>query len=199
MRKAAIVFCLLTLAARELSAQQPSPSVSPQPAPAANPAPAPGSATPSAGPTRNIKYEIFLTDSGGGAKPTTKNVTLIVVPGGIGVLRTSGKVADTPAVSLPRPTPRSGGAPEVVPPSVGFNVPLNVDIIKPTRFPDGSIRASIVVEYQPYVAGSKTQAGLIKVNVEALLQNGKRTVLSETADPTSDRRTTIEVTATVVE
>jgi asparagine N-glycosylation enzyme membrane subunit Stt3 len=77
-------------------------------------------------------------------------------------------------------------------------VPLNVDVIRPAILESGSITAMILVEYQPTSPGTVQVPATVKASLDAVLPNGRRVVVSETADPTSERTTTLEVTATVL-
>jgi hypothetical protein len=58
----------------------------------------------------------------------------------------------------------------------------------------------VVIEYQPYVpsSASRQEPAVVRANSLAVFESGKKMVLLQAADPMTDRRTTIEVTATVV-
>ena len=77
-------------------------------------------------------------------------------------------------------------------------LPLNFDVRQPTVYDDMSVRASVTVEYQPVPADGKTPPTTVRASSTSVFENGKKTVLLQAADPVSDRRTTIEVTATVL-
>jgi RNA polymerase sigma-70 factor (ECF subfamily) len=80
-------------------------------------------------------------------------------------------------------------------------LPLNFDVRFPRIYEDrgiSSIQANISVEYQPYADDVKTPPATIRAGSTSVFENGKKTVMLQAADPVSDRRTTIEVTATVV-
>ena len=53
-------------------------------------------------------------------------------------------------------------------------------------------------EYQPFWPEAKSLPSSVTAQVEAMFDAGKKTLVSQAADPLSDRKTTIEVTVTVV-
>ena len=63
---------------------------------------------------------------------------------------------------------------------------------------EGGVRGSVTVEYQPYVPEAKTQPGMVSTSATTVFADGRRTQILVTADPISDRKTTIEVTATIL-
>jgi hypothetical protein len=155
-------------------AQAPTPGVLVQPPLAA----AVRQPPPPSGPLRNVRFEILVTD-GGIPKPITKKVSLIVATG------REGQVRSTAA------EPQGNNA-------FTRAVPLNVDIIRPTILDNGAVSVAIVIEYQPMSPGTVAVPAMVKARIDVLLPNGRKTLISETADPTSDRTTTLEVTATVL-
>src|SRR5262249_26592861 len=82
------------------------------------------------------------------------------------------------------------------------SIGINVDAVPEVRS-DGKIFLNLTVQYTPdgpYIALNSTQAKPADVNesFSVLLPDGKQTLLSQSADPRSDRKVTLEVTATVV-
>ena len=179
--------------ARPAQAPPAAPAAQPAPAPPAAPAPRPGQprpATPARGPVpaavtlpavpvsgatpRNVKFDITITDTAGG-KPVTKALSVTVSNySGTGSIRSTGVRPD------------------------GTPVPLNVDVRNVTWHSDTVVRASVNVEYQAYIPDAKPQPGLMTASSNSVFEDGRRTQILQTADPTSDRRTTIEVTATIL-
>jgi len=166
----------------------------PKPPPAvAQPQPAPGRRT------TNVRFDISIRDEGAGAPPP-KNVSLVVAMGTSGSLRSTaprpGTDSNVPIFVAPPANPEKPGE---VPynPFSGPSVPLNVDVFARAQEGD-KIMARVTVEYQPYSKDAKVQSATMRGMAEAWFDNGKPMVLSQTADPTSDRRTTIQVTATVL-
>ena len=147
------------------------------PAPPAPPGPVPVRGLPG-GP--NVRFDVTITDTGG-AKPVTKTVSLTIGSGNNnGSARNNAQVLSTPPATSPV-----------------WNVPLNVDVRNVTWL-DNGIRATVAVEYQPYVPDAKTLPGMITTNSTTVFNDGRRTQILVTADPISDRKTTIEVTATIL-
>jgi len=208
-----VIVCTVVMAvgtARPLAAQNPAPAARSAPPAPQSPPTAPAAApvapratvgtSPGASP-RNIRFDITISDSGVTA-PITKTVTLNVSQGGNGSIRSSARVPGAP-VPPPRTVTSQGtdGKPQTTTtPGTPPSISLNVDVSNPTVFDDGGIRAMVVIEYQPYVAASATrpEPAVVRANSMSVFESGKKMVLLQAADPMSDRRTTIEVTATVV-
>lgn len=174
-------------------------ALQPQPAPARAPAapvapatvPPPAQPAPPAPPapfvrsgTNNVKFDVTITDTAG-PKPVTKTVSMTVAPGNNGSIRSSAKAGDTSAGTI---------NPAVVAPTSW----LNVDVRGVNTIDANTVRAQISVEYQAYVADAKLQPGAVSANSTSIFTDGRRTQILVTSDPASDRRTTIEVTATIL-
>jgi|SoiMethySBSTD1v2_1073268.scaffolds.fasta_scaffold00538_22 hypothetical protein len=134
---------------------------------------------------RNVRFEIAITDTGG-PKPVTKVVSVTVADNGAsGSIRSIGRldgqiVPATPGIVTPG------------------SFPLNLDVRGVTGYDDGSVRASVNVEYQPYVADAKTQPGAITASATAVFQDGRKVQILQSTDPLTDRRTMVDVTATIL-
>jgi hypothetical protein len=118
----------------------------------------------------NIRYELRIREETPGVKPTVKTVAMI------------GTVNE---VSLVR--------------AVYASNPLNVDIT-PTGVRELKVRTKVGVEYQPAPppdAATGTRLN-IRQNLHVWLDSGKPMVISESVDPSSDRRFIVEVTATIL-
>jgi hypothetical protein len=75
---------------------------------------------------------------------------------------------------------------------------LNVDAT-PRMQKDGRISLQLTVEYRPRETAETLDAmSPITESMTVLLQSGKPLVVTQAADPSSDRRVTVEVTATVL-
>ena len=81
---------------------------------------------------------------------------------------------------------------------------INIDA-RPAIRPDGRIYLQLILEYRPDFTGpNTTQAGAPRLvagfseSLNLLVVDGKPIVASQSADPRSDRKVTIEVTATVL-
>ena len=180
----------------------PAPSAAPAPqTPPAPPAPRPGTSprsprastgeatAPTPEPARrnrgqlvNLRLEFTVTDQIGNAPPVKKTITMNVADGESGRIRTNAEVF------------RKNSAPTMV--------PLSVDAA-PEIEPGGSrIRLRASLEYQllkdaaePDLPAGKTS---ITQSVTAILNDGVSTILSQSADPLTDRKVTLEVKATII-
>jgi hypothetical protein len=139
----------------------------------AKPAPAPPA------PTTNIRIELTITDQRGTAAPVSKIITMTMVDNGFGRIRTGGDVR----------TP------------LGFRpVTLNVDA-QPRGLRDGKIRVDLTIEYRPTAAESDTEQSTtptINESIAVLLEDGKSVLISQSADPATDRKVKVEVKATIL-
>jgi hypothetical protein len=87
------------------------------------------------------------------------------------------------SMGTPR-TERSADGREVIAPLRMF-----VDAF-PVVQPDGRVQVQLTLEYG--------KPGETSIRVEPLLQSGRTVVVSESADPGSDRRVSVELTATIL-
>jgi len=79
---------------------------------------------------------------------------------------------------------------------------INIDA-KPTVRPDGRIWVQLTIEYRPELTVQQTQqSGSSRVagfseSLSVVVIDGKPMVASQSADPKSDRKVMIELTATI--
>jgi hypothetical protein len=131
----------------------------------------------------NVQIELTLTDQTGSGAPDKKTVSMIVSSGNWGRIRSSGNMFPP------------GEAP--------FVVDLNVDA-RPFVSIDGPVQLDLTVVYAPALAtGMPKEPGKmqpVKINqgLTVVLQSGKPLIVSQAADPVSDRKVVIEVKATVM-
>jgi hypothetical protein len=147
------------------------------PAPTPKPAEPPGSARneAAAGQPVNIKLEVAITDQTGSGDPLKKVVTLVVADRGSGSIRSLGTV-------------RTQG-----------RVQINLDA-RPYILQSGAIRVTLGLEYNPRRLGNDTPTEWSSLNEQlvVVLDPGQPLVVSQAADPASDRRITVQVTATLL-
>jgi hypothetical protein len=160
----------------------------PQQATTPTPAPAPAAATtaPPRGQTpapgaqsqnralsqfRNVRLDITITDTVGSGGPTKKAATLLLMHGRNGQVRSTGI---------------RGGI-------------INVDAV-PSELADGRVMVSFTLEYMPVAedAPPQQQVGKLTESLTVILENGKPMVVTQSADPQSDRKVTVELTATLM-
>ncbi len=130
----------------------------------------------------NVQIELTITDQIGNGTPDKKIVSMVVSSGNWGKIRSAGNM-------LP-----PGEAP--------FVVDLNVDA-RPFVAVDGPIQLELTVAYAPAVSPATSQSlkgQPVKVSQSqtVVLQSGRSLIISQAADPVSDRKVIVEVKATVL-
>jgi hypothetical protein len=130
-------------------------------------------------PGPNVRVELTLTDQQTGAPTTSKTVMLTTSNHNWGRLRTqiSSRIYGT--------------------------APLNIDA-RPTVTEDGRVSLELTIEYSQG-RNSESENNVDKVyqvginqSLTALLDNGKPLLVTQSADPISDRKVTVEVKTTIV-
>ena len=129
----------------------------------------------------NVQIELTLTDQTGTQAPEKKTVSMIVSSGNWGKVRSVGNV---------RP---QNDAP--------FVVDLNIDA-RPFVSVEGQIQLELTVGYNPPGGADKDtlkpRPTGINQSLTVVLQSGKPLIVSQAADPVSDRKVIVEVKATVL-
>ena len=147
-------------------------------------------------PTANVKLDLIITDTYTGT-PVKKTVSMLIMNGSNGMIRTANRLA------------------------TGSNVGLNVDAAA-TIHQGGLITVRVTFEYTPAQAPSiinpqnreqvdairaqQAERGLsptsqpaeLHESLSVVLQDGKPLLVSQSADPTTDRKVTVEVMATIL-
>lgn len=131
----------------------------------------------------NVQIELTITDQTGTAPGEKKTVLMIAAD------RTWGKVRATAVAGNERGLP---------PLSVG----LNVDA-RPFIQPDGVVQVEFTIGYNPLGPAVATQTPGqrptdLNQSLTVILQNGKPLIVSQAADPISDRKIVVEVKATIL-
>jgi hypothetical protein len=131
-------------------------------------------------PLQNVKLDLTITDTFGTS--SKKTVTMLIADGFAGRIRSSNDV------------PVSSNSVRAI--------TINIDAIPEIRS-NGQILVTLTVEYVPDLS-TMTQAGgvpkpaNINESLTVLVADGKPTMISQSADPATDRRVTVEVTASIV-
>ncbi len=127
----------------------------------------------------NVQIELTLTDHLGNAAPEKKSVSMIVSSGSWGKIRSAGNVMPV-------------GEPPYV-------VDLNVDA-RPFVSVDGPIQLEMTLVYEPPKGAPDSRQPKQRINQSqtVVLTSGKPLIISQAADPLSDRKVTVEVKATVL-
>jgi hypothetical protein len=134
----------------------------------------------------NVQIELTISDQVGSGPVQKKTVSMIAASGTWGKIRAAG---------VARPNDRSA----VVP------VGLNVDA-RPFVQPEGIVQVELTIGYNPFdpLAAERSepsgQARPTELNqsLTVVLQSGKPLVVSQAADPVSDRKIIVEVKATIM-
>lgn len=130
----------------------------------------------------NIRVEVAINDQTGAAEPGQKTVTMIVADGHTGNVRSTAHVRY--AGDRYRP------------------IEINADA-RPTIIAGNRIQLDLGLEYQP-VGGSPNESGpegmtRMTQRQSLILESGKPLLVAQAADPASDRKVTVQVTATIVQ
>jgi len=142
----------------------------------------------------NIKIEVNITDQTGTGPAARKVVSMIVGDRQNTSIRSS--------ASVPVKNPTMPGQP----PIPGFNyrnVTINVDARPAILYKEPSkVLVTFGLEYFPRPSGGaeEMEPGMASINerLGLILESGKPVIVSQAADPTSDRKITVEVTATIL-
>lgn len=129
----------------------------------------------------NVQIELTLSDQQGTQTPEKKTVSMIVSSGNWGKVRSVGNVR--PQNDKP------------------FVVDLNVDA-RPFVSLEGQIQLELTLEYSPPGGADKDTlkprpTGMHQ-SLTVVLQSGKPLIVSQAADPVSDRKVIVEVKATIL-
>jgi hypothetical protein len=134
----------------------------------------------------NVQIELTIADQSGSGSPAKKTVSMLVADSTMGRIRASARARQM------EPSKDTG--------FVGTG--LNVDA-RPQLLENDRIMLELTIEYSPLLTGT----GLDKVmqsptelneSIRVILTNGKPVVISQAADPLTDRKITVEVKATIV-
>jgi hypothetical protein len=184
---AALVFCVLLPAAAASAMQGDAPQAAPpagqkpKPVPAPTEIPEPAALPPGRGGAQpvNFRLELTITDQRGSAPVTPKTVTMLVADRYLGRIRTSGNV-------------RVG--------TTYQPIVLNVDA-QPEVLKDGRVRVQVTLEYRAQTAEGtqeENQPNNLTESFSVILDDAKPMLVSQSADPGSDRRVKVEMKATQV-
>lgn len=196
LKKLVMLMCAVAVSGVTLGAQVKPATATPKPKPVAadeKPSPAPAKAAPAeqALPV-NIRIEVVITDQTGSNPGAKKVVSMIVGDRQSTSIRSN---ASLPVRIL---------GPTIPGQSFTYRtVTINVDAHPAIILKDPSkILVSFGLEYSPKGANSQEEMepGMAGINerLGLILESGKPVVVSQAADPTSDRKITVEVTATIL-
>lgn len=136
----------------------------------------------------NVRLDLTITDKTGEGQPVKKTVTLLLASGGEGRVRSSGMVF--------RPMPNTNSLSPI-------EVTLNADA-RIFEIGGDKLRAMVTVEYAPSTDTAASgvvpdqRGSTLNQSVLVILTSGKPAVIVESSDPLSDRKVTLEATATIL-
>lgn len=146
----------------------------------------------------NVRLDITINDQSAGGKPAKKSITMLIADRGDGRVRSTGTLTQEwvqPGMVSPDGKPLVSVRPVG---EVQLNVDASVEMLEADR-----IRTRLTIEYtpggsDPLPAGSAVTRSPLNQSVTVILTNGKPLVITQAADPLSDRKITVEVTATIL-
>lgn len=158
--------------------QQPPPPPLPVPGQPAQPPPVPQPKP--AGLPINVKIELTITDQFGAAAPVQKTVSLMVADRRNGMIRSEGMLPGYGKVQL--------------------HVDAEVIIVAQA---EGKILTQIglfydLIDPKAAPAERQSQTTQIRESLNTILENGRSMTVSQSADPVTDRKVTVDVKATIV-
>lgn len=173
MKRLILSLCLVLLPAVALAAQE-KPRTQEKPEPQERSKPAPEASRPAPmGQIANVKVDLTITEQAGAAAAQTKSVSVVAADGNTGRIRSY----------------NPGGAAKVG--------ELNVDV-RPLILQGGRVQVALIVEYRPTQGSTDSITPGLSESMTVYLQEGKPLVVSQSADPNSDRKVMLEVRATVL-
>jgi hypothetical protein len=199
LKRLVLLMCAVAVSSVTLGAQVKPSAATPKPKPAAaadqKPTPAPAKAAPAeqALPL-NIKIEVNITDQIGSGPAARKLVSMIVGD------RQNTSIRSSASIPVKAPGPIS---PAAIPSFTYRNVTINVDARPAVLYKEpNKILVTFGLEYFPRPSGGaeEMEPGMASINerLGLIFESGKPVVVSQAADPTSDRKITVEVTATIL-
>ena len=143
------------------------------PPPSTTPAPTPQPPRKMRGRDLNVQVELTISDHLGNAAPDKRVVSMLIADGAFGRIRS---IADASIAVL--------------------NVDARPEILEGDR-----LLVEMTIEYKPLApdgAGATKRPAPLNEQLTVILQNGKPLLVSQAADPMSDRKMTVEVRASIL-
>jgi hypothetical protein len=138
-------------------------------------------------PVPNLRFDVSIVDEGGGGPLTQKTVAVIARANNeMASVRSQGRLNPGHPIAIAM---RAAG-------QNGVGIGLFVDARG--IYENGRIHARVAVDYQPYWPEAKSLPSSVTAQLDAVFDEGRKLLIAQAADPLSDRKTTIEVTVTVV-
>jgi hypothetical protein len=134
-------------------------------------------------PLVNVRLEFTITDQTGTKPPAKKTVMMLVADGQSGRIRTNNEFTTLFKANYQRVT-----------------LPLNIDAGPEVEGNKIRLQVSLDLQSQDDAATGELPAGSSKLqqSVSSIVTDGIVTILSQSADPLTDRKVTLEVKATIL-
>lgn len=204
LKRVAMFVCAVAVSGVTLGAQakppaptlaRPQTPAAPKPAPVKTEVPAPAKAAPEPpGLAVNVRIEVSITDQTGTNAPAKRVVSMIAAD------RQSTNIRSSASVPVKSPGTGTG----IVVASYSYrNVTINVDA-RPVivQKEPNKVIVTFGLEYSPRALSGQEEMepGMASLNerLGLVLESGKPMIVSQAADPISDRKITVEVTATIL-
>lgn len=137
----------------------------------------------------NVKIDLTISDQTGTSQPVRKTISMLIADWGDGKVRSNGFITDARNIPIH---------------NVGLNADASVRLVT-----DDKVRADITIEFTstPAQALAVVNADTprqpsapttLNETVTVLLTSGRPTIITQSADPLSDRKVTVEATATII-
>jgi hypothetical protein len=145
--------------------------------------------------TANVKLDLTITDTYTGT-PVKKTVSMLVLNGSSGMIRTTNRLANGSNVGLnidAAATIHQGGL-------VTVRVTFEYTPAQLAAFRPESREEEIALRTQQAERGLSptSQPAQLHETLSVVLQDGKPLLVSQSADPTTDRKVTVELMATIL-
>ncbi|MGH9373184.1 MAG: hypothetical protein ACRD15_16810 [Vicinamibacterales bacterium] len=178
----ALVLGITTIAQEAAEAQQPTPAATAQ---QKKPAPNVVGRDPAGQPV-NIKLDLTITDQTGPGEPAKRTVTMIVADRQNGSIRSTGNQVQARMFVDARPHILSNGDVQVF---LGLEYNPRQAVVEKSAADEFAL-----IPQQP----SSTGGSSLNQRITLILQPGKPLIISQAADPVSDRKITVEVRAAIL-
>jgi glucose/arabinose dehydrogenase len=194
MKRIALTLCAMAVAATAVAAQTKPAPAAPAKTETKTEAPVPKAAPEAPALPVNIRIEVSITDQSGNSPAAKKVVTMIASDRQPTNVRSS--------ASVPVANKTGSGSPVM---TYGYKtVQINVDARPAILQKDpNKVSVNFGLEYLPtsrVTDQEGAEPGLTSWNerLSVILESGKPMIISQAADPTSDRKITVEITATIL-
>ena len=128
----------------------------------------------------NIRIDLTITDQAGPGTAEKRTVSMLVADKKVGSIRSQGRVVTAGQATA---------------------VTLNIDAT-PAILKDGQMRLDLGLEYVPRPGSDNATSGegrgSLNQRLSLLVESGRPLVISQASDPTSDRKISVELTATIL-